>query len=457
MPIDSQHPQYKARLPHWAKCRDAYEGEDAIKRKGEIYLPKLKGQSNDDYKMYKYRALFYGITAKSVQALVGMAASQEAEFKIPDEMRPYFENPVVNHFGELYNQSLGEVLLQSRFGVLVDYPEKGGDPYPATYLAEDIINWRENSDGELELVVLRELYDSAVDDYEVESKVRYRELRIVDGVYVQRIHDDDTAAYTEIVPKMPAELAGTIPFTLMHPLGLGFKDVKPMMLDIANINISHYLSSADLEHGRHFTGLPTPVVIGANADTDLYIGSTKFIVIPDKGGDAKYLEFTGQGLESLEKAMSEKLGLLASMSARLLDNSSRGSEAADAVQMRYASETASLTSIVKAIEMGLNRVYSQIAKMMRLSDDVKINLSTEFLETPLSASEMSSLFDGYFKRAISIETLVYNLRKGRRIDPDRSDADEVKAIKDAIHAARTNPELTKPENKNGLEIPNRND
>ena len=175
--------------------------------------------------------------------------------------------------------------------------------------------------------------------------------------------------------------------------------------------------------------MPTPVVIGADSDKDLYIGSTKFLVIPDKGGDAKYLEFTGQGLQSLEKAMSEKQGLLASLSARLLDNSSRGSEAADAVKLRYMSETASLTTVVNAISIVLNTSYKLIAEIIGENpDDFSLTLDTDFMESQLSAPEMSSLFDGFFKGAVSKETLVYNLRKGRRLDPLRSDSQEIESI-----------------------------
>ena len=429
MPIDSQHPKYKDRYSQWTKCRDAFEGEDAIKLAGVKYLPKLKGQTDDDYKSYKNRALFYSITSKSVSALVGMATSKAPKLEYPDSMSVYFNDSRMIQFSEVYSNVLTEVLLQSRCGVLVDMPAEGGMPYPVVYQAEDIINWRLDAQGELQLVVVRESYDEPIDDFEVEVSHRYRELRIVDGYYIQNVYNAKGEIIESLVPTIRGVALTYIPFFVGNPFGTGFSDMKPLMLDIANINISHYLSSADLEHGRHFTGLPTPVVIGADSDKDLYIGSTKFLVIPDKGGDAKYLEFTGQGLQSLEKAMSEKQGLLASLSARLLDNSSRGSEAADAVKLRYMSETASLTTVVNAISIVLNTSYKLIAEIIGENpDDFNLTLDTDFMESQLSAPEMSSLFDGFFKGAVSKETLVYNLRKGRRLDPLRSDSQEIESI-----------------------------
>ena len=174
MPIDSQHPKYKDRYSQWTKCRDAFEGEDAIKLAGVKYLPKLKGQTDDDYMSYKNRALFYSITSKSVSALVGMATSKAPKLEYPDSMSVYFNDSRMIQFSEIYSNVLTEVLLQSRCGVLVDMPAEGGMPYPVVYKAEDIINWRLDAQGELQLVVVRESYDEPIDDFEVEVSHRYR-------------------------------------------------------------------------------------------------------------------------------------------------------------------------------------------------------------------------------------------------------------------------------------------
>lgn len=430
--IDAQHPKYAKRLPQWKKCRDAQDGEDSIKAAGTAYLPKLNGQTDDDYRSYKYRALFYSITSKSLSALVGMGTTKEPKLTYPESMERYFNGTWPTQFAEVLATALSEVLLQSRVGILVDMPTDGGDPYPTTYIAEDIINWRVNDRGETIMVVLREEAEHEIDIYNVSIDYIYRELRLDEnGEYTQTIHYPGSTEPIVVKPLVSGKPLTKLPFVVVHPMGLGFTDIKPLMLDIANINISHYLSSADLEHGRHFTGLPTPVVIGSNSDTALYIGSTKFLILPDKGSDAKYLEFTGLGLQSLEKAMSEKQSLLASMSARLLDNSSRGSEAAEAVKLRYMSETASLTTVVKALNVALNETYRTIATFLREdTSSVKITLDTDFMETRMPAAEMQALFDGYFKGAVSKEMLVFNLRKGQRLDPNRTDAQEIASLPD---------------------------
>lgn len=422
--VEWQHPKYTARLPQWTKCRDCFEGSDVVKSKGEIYLPALSGQEKDEYKRYKHRALFYGITSKSLQAIVGMAMSADLKVEYPELMKPYFEGDKFTQFSEIYSTCLQELMLQSRVGLFIDF-STSGSPYIVTYVAEDIINWSVDGDGNIDFVMLKEQYDRPNGSYGVEIATRYRELRIVKGAFVQTVHEDESES-SIIEVTVAGRRLDFIPFYVLHPTGLGFVDTKPMMLDIAEINISHYMSSADLEHGRHFTGLPTPVIIGGEMDGALHIGSTKFLVIPHKQGDAKYLEFTGQGLQSLEKAMTEKQGLLASMSARLLDNSTRGSEAAEAVKLRYSSETASLKTVVKAVNQALSITYKKLAEFIREdADSVVIELGTDFMEAQLSASEMATLFEGYFKGAVSKNTLIYNMRKGRRLDPNVTDIEEM--------------------------------
>ena len=73
MPVNSTHPDYDLRISDWRKCRDAFEGEAAIKAAGPAYLPRASGLSTEEYNAYKERALFYSITNKSVSALAGMA------------------------------------------------------------------------------------------------------------------------------------------------------------------------------------------------------------------------------------------------------------------------------------------------------------------------------------------------------------------------------------------------
>lgn len=440
--IGTAHPIYESLRSMRETCRDVVSGQNTIKAKGERYLPRLSGQSDSQYRNYLNRALFFSIGAKSLQAIVGMASLKRPTIKAPTPMMESYFNFSENlTFLEQYVKMIHEVSLQNQSYAYVEWPTNGGDAYVVTLPAESVINWDYDENGELTLIVIREDVYVKESKYKRKYVVQHRELSLENGIYIQRIFHDKVLQKT-ITPQVLGQPLSKLPFVAFHSKGLGITSEPPLLLDIANINISHYLTSADLEHGRHFTGLPTPIITGANSDTKLHIGSDEFIVLPDKNANAKYLEFTGQGLASLENALKEKQGMLASLSARLLDNSSKGSEATDAVKLRYLSETASLTTVVNTINVVLNMLYNIIAASMREDENsVNIKLDTDFLSSQMNPADMTALFDSYIQGSIDIDTLIYNLRVGQRLNPNSSDEDVKAAIekrtKEVAESAKT--------------------
>lgn len=436
MPVNSTHPDYDLRISDWRKCRDAFEGEAAIKAAGPAYLPRASGLSTEEYNAYKERALFYSITNKSVSALAGMATAKPAALSYPKELESYFKDASGMQFHELFTKSVSETLLMGRIGILVDR-DGPGEPYFAIYTAESIINWAHDDAGKLVQVTLSEQYleTDANDKFKRTKKLRYRVLEIVNGVYTQTIYNaGESLASAGITPKNYGKPMNFIPFTVINPFGLGFEDSKPPMLDIVSVNISHYRSSADLEHGRHFTALPTPVVSGVDGSTTLKIGALSAWILPDPNARAYYLEFTGVGLGSLEKAITEKQSQLASLSARLLDNSKRGSEAAETVKLRYASETASLSTVVLAVEAGLTEIFTNICVLLDIKPEISIVLNKEFLDGRLSGAEVQKFVQSYLDGGMSKETLVYILRRGDVIPMNRTDEEELASLVQAEEA-----------------------
>lgn len=426
------HPDYNKWQELWKKIRDCYNGEDAIKANGVLYLPRLSAQNQVDYDNYLKRALFFPITGRTVSGMVGMATTKKPTVEAPDNLSKYFSDTenVGYQFTEFYVNIFNEIILQGRIGVLLDAPESGGQPVPSTYIAENIINWTEDVDGKLTMVLLREhVVVPNSEPFQSSVITQFRHCYLRNGVYYQEVLDDELkptkAAFT---PLFTGAVINHVPFTCIGATGVHMYVDKPPMLDIATINISHYLTSADLEWGRHIVGLPTPVVSGVDTSTKLTIGGTSAWVLPAVDAKAFYLEFQGQGLQSLEKAMTEKVGLMSAMSARLVDTTSKGSEAAEAVRLRYANESATLIHVIGAVENGLVIIYNSLAKLVR-EGVVKMSFSRDVLGANVTFNDMKVLFEAYLNGSLSKETLVYNLRRLDALDPNRTDEEELGAIK----------------------------
>lgn len=433
------HPDYVRTLPDWIKIRDCFNGERAIKSASTAYLPRLKGQDQADYDNYLYRALFFPITGKTVGSLVGLATSKKPRLEHPETMDKYFSDTesALYQFTEFYVGTFNEVVLQGRIGVLIDAPEIGGDPYPVPYIAENVINWRPDAAGNLVMLLLREHVTlPGKGEFDSTQTYRYRHCFVRAGVYMQEELDEDLEVVKgPFIPTFSGNSIDYIPFTCIGSSGCHMWVDKPPMLDISTINISHYLTSADLEWGRHLVGLPTPVVSGVDAGTKLSIGGTTAWILPVPDAKAYYMEFMGQGLASLEKAMTEKIGLMSSLSARLVDSSAKGSEAAEAVRLRYVNEAASLIHIIGSIETGLTIVFNQLAKLLRSQGEVKVALQRDVLGNAITFNDMKVMFEAYLNGSISAETLIYNLRRLDALDPNREDSAELAVVK-ASAAAR---------------------
>ena len=59
-------------------------GEDAVKAAGAKYLPRLDGQSDEDYLAYLTRACFSNATRRAADAFVGLVFRKAPFVKIPE-------------------------------------------------------------------------------------------------------------------------------------------------------------------------------------------------------------------------------------------------------------------------------------------------------------------------------------------------------------------------------------
>lgn len=421
-----RHPDYGPWAKKWERVRDCIDGSDAVKGKRTKYLPKLTGQSKDEYNAYLDRALFFSVADRTLKAIVGLMTAREPQIEAPDEMMPYFDD-VDNQgtsFFELHRWVIEEVYAMGRTGLLIDYPEAGGRAYTVPYVAENIHNW--NSDPvtrNLNMIVLAEekFWPQPNAPHFLSRHTEYRLLSLDnDGLYrgeMWRRSSNDSSLNSlsrrsVFTPLIRGSRIDVIPFTFFTPEGINLNLVKPPMLDIVDVNLSHYRSSADLEHGRHFTALPVPVVSGVESDDPLRVGSEQAWVLPPHQAKAYYLEFTGQGLESLEKALKEKSDQMAIFSTRLMDTSTRGSESPDNVRIRHSSDAANMTRVAEVVENGFNRHYNMIREMEGIGGEVKITFNKHFLDARLPASDIRELVKAFSEGAINEQTLVYNLQRG---------------------------------------------
>ena len=458
MPVDSTHPQYDSYFARWSRCRDCVVGEDAVKAAGEKYLPKLGGQDSDDYSGYKMRAMFYGAAHRTVEALSGMVFRKQPTVKLP-KGKEDLKKAMGSH-GEsldlLATQMLTEVLTVGRRGAMVDMDPAGkGKPFVSVYDAEDIINWEEASiDGKKQpvMVVLREQkrVKKPEDRFKWEFQEYFRVLRLVDGVYTQEIHEktpnvvsrtqqesqpaskatgqtvaEGLSGFSITETITPLRAGGKnfnyIPFVFIGPDGLDSCCQKPPLLDLVNVNLSHYRTSADLEHGRHFTALPVAWAAGfETTGTTLRIGSAVAWTSQDPSARAGYLEFTGAGLGHLKDGLADKEKNMATLGARLLQEEKRDAETAETMRMKQGGEQSVLSKVARSVSEAMTQLLKWLFDWQAITPaegDVMVELNQKYSVLLMAPEMLTSLLGNYQSGGMSFEVYFHNLQQSE-IYPD---------------------------------------
>ena len=417
--IDEQHPKYAERLPQWNRCRVTSDGEDAVKAAGKAYLPELNSQSEKSYNGYRQRASFFNAVKRTADGLVGAVMRVDP---VVDGLSDEWLNDITGtgvSLKSFISYMLSEQLLMGRQGVLVDYSDR---PYLTGYTTEQITNW---FDGR---VILREEHrvTDAKDIYRSEYQTRYRELLVEDGSYIVRVWENDGKKWAiteEIKPTMRGDGLLNIPFVGVSVDGANLSPETPPLLALADMNLSHYRTSADLEHGRHFTALPTPYIIGVEASAEIPLGAETAWAIPNESAQVGFLEFSGTGLASLEKAMEEKRSMMASLGAQLIEGQKNGVEASGTLRLRQNSEMSVLMSAVKVVEAGINNAVNQMSEWNG-EGEISIKLNTDFADTKINNQDMTALMQAWQTGSISHDTFLYNMKRGEVLPEGVSIEDE---------------------------------
>jgi hypothetical protein len=411
MAIDSQHPLFTTKKSD--VTLDAYKGD--VKE----YVNRLRGHTIEDHEERLQRGYFFNMVKRTTDSMVGTIMR-----------KPYIADvdPAIHDnltFGTFISNIIQGVITQGRVGILVDYDEQLQRPKLIQYDNENIINWRDDHS----LIVLKQhtFRENEKDHYKLDEVELYRELYLdQDGFYQVRvweeIADEKYVVIDEFTPTRRGQPLTFIPFVSVTPYDIMMSCDEPVVYNLAQINISHYKSVLDIEHGAHFTALPQPYIAGDlnnQYGSQFFVGATHLLVL-DPGTQVGYLEFSGAGLDAIEKRIDIKHQEMTALGAQLM-SPKRGIESADALTIRSTAQTASLINIARSVENAFHVILQYVAywEQPQLTElpEVKFELNKDFVDTTLSAADMKVLMDLYLNGTISQETYLENLFHGE-ITPD---------------------------------------
>ena len=424
MSLKTLHPEYAYFLPTWIAMRDYYEGESAVKAKGELYLPPTSGMVIDGmlpnqigyeiYKAYKDRAVFPDYIKEGVEALIGLIHQHDAKIELPPRMEYLRKKATIN--GEsllmLLRKMNEEQLITGRLGLLVDLPSNpdpaNPEPFISMYAAESITNWDDGTSevgsNELNLVVLNE---SAFvrDVFNWIFKEKYRVLQLGKltsneevATYSQGVFEE--TEYSEnlmISPTLRGKTLNKVPFTFVNSKDLVSQPDNPPLKGLGQTCLTIYRGEADYRQNLHMQGQDTLVTVGGIRNPSAIPGQNEDAVRVgagsrldvEMGGDAKFIGVSSTGLAEQRNAIENDRKRAEFKAGQLIGNQSLKNESGNAMIARLAAQTANLNQIALSSGEGLETSLKHIAVWLGEDPEkVKVIPNTEFTNAASNAQEL---------------------------------------------------------------------
>ena len=452
--VDTQHRKFTAFSDKWRRVRDTIAGQDAVHAAGEKYLPKLKDQEPEDYRAYVMRAGFFNATWRTINGLSGMMFRKPPQKELPAQVEQYADDiDMAGTSLETFVRNVAfEVLGPTRVGIMVDHPRVeatgpmtlveaqrlGLRPMLKLYKAETIINWKHDrvaNHYRLTMVVLQEEIEEPEGEFGAKPVMQWRVLDLDDGgFYRQRVYRKAKNGEFELIDEFWPLVNGLplreIPFAIVGAEGIDCDVDDPALIDLVDVNLSHYRTNADYEHGCHFTGLPTAYISGyTNEDNaKLYIGSASAWVFPDPNAKADFLEFTGQGLGALEKNLDRKEQQMAILGARMIAEEKRVAETATTSAIHRTGENSVLAAMAMGISEAMEWALALLAQWAGGAGKVVYQINRDYNPAMLDAAQLTALLKAVQAGEMSSQSFFELLQRADIQDSELSYDEEQERI-----------------------------
>jgi hypothetical protein len=253
-----------------------------------------------------------------------------------------------------------------------------------------------------------------------------------EGIYTQQVYREGEP-YSEIM--IPRMAGGTpwpfIPFQFLGAKNNDEQPDNPLLVGIADLNISHYRNSADWEESSFTVGQPMPHVDIGTMDQPTWDAlnpsglkwGSRIGVVTQGGGSLALVQAVPNAMPM--EGMKRKEAQMLATGARLIEQGGQN-ETAEAVRARSGAENATLSTIATNVSDGLRNCLGWALMFMARNgdtDSIEFELNQEFYardtDPQMVMSRIAELNNGLIAKS--------DYRTWRRatggIEPDRTDED----------------------------------
>ena len=434
-------------MPDWSVMAAVTRGTNYLRDMSETYLPQEPREDDDAYQTRVDRSVLSPYTSRLIETAAGAILRKPIHI----EGDPYWLELAQNidglgsNINEYARRALVSSLTYGHSAILVDYPAAtearnlaeeramGRRPYFVHVDAPQIWGWRKEP-GTNRLLQVR-IHDYDVRPLNEFGEEQVEEMRVIyPGRYDLYTLGQELVEFTATGGYSLDE----IPLVPIYSNRRGLLVSQPPLLDIANINITHYQRQADLIHALHIAAMPTLVLEGWDDTTGTATMGVNYAIAMQPGNKAYYVQADATSFDAQMKELQSLEQQMSTLGVTKLFGQKFVAESAEAKRIDQAQSNSVLSIISQELESALNQAFGFAAEYVGM-EPPEITIDRDFDYYRLIGQDVSVLTQLNQMGKISDAMLLEILRRGEVLPDNINIEDEAEAAEmDATELVEAN-------------------
>lgn len=199
----------------------------------------------------------------------------------------------------------------------------------------------------------------------------------------------------------------------------GFMRARPLLLDIARLNLKHWQVASDLAHSLHLTSTPSLVITGVNAvgeNGDLQVSPDRSLILADPASRADWIGAPSDGAVVMRESLKDlEHAMMTLCPVQKQEKSTTGVESAAAKKIDRAQSDAVLSLLVSNLEDALNQALAIAAVYWNIAP-VSMSLPRDFVPEGMTALEIKEYAALVATNLLSHETFLRKMQVSEIFD-----------------------------------------
>jgi len=428
-----------AMMPDWAVMAAVTRGTNYLRDLSETYLPQEPREDEDAYQTRVDRSVLSPYTSRLIETAAGAILRKPIHIEGDQYWLDLAQNidGLGSNINEYARRALVSSLTYGHSAILVDYPAAaavlnlaeeralGRRPYFVHVDAPQIWGWRKEP-------VTNRLLQVRIHDYDVRplndfGEEQVEEMRVIyPGRYDLYTLGQDVVEFTSSGGYSLTE----IPLVPIYSNRRGLLISQPPLLDIANLNITHYQRQADLIHALHIAAMPTLVLEGWDDTTGSATMGVNYAIAMQPGNKAYYVQADATSFDAQMAELESLASQMSTLGVTKLFGQKFVAESAEAKRIDQAQSNSVLSIISQELESALNQAFAFAAQYVGM-EPPEITIDRDFDYYRLIGQDVAVLSQLNAAGKISDAMLLEILRRGEVL-PDNIN------IEDELEASTTN-------------------